>query len=276
MRCLVSPNEVHSFRLADGSSFYYPLNSAIGYALYTGQFEKAVIEFVRRELKPGGNFLDVGANGGVYTVVAARSVGPTGHVYAFEPGDREAKLLRENVLRNGLTNVTVIDSAVSNKKGIAQFAISRDGAMNSLARNRHPGQEIESWKTVNTTTLDSAVEEYGISNVDLIKVDVEGAEQLVLEGAQALLSASPTPTIICEFCDLTAAGFGTTASALWGKFEQFGYHLFSLSDSQPLTLRPAVRADCYPAVTNLVAIARVEPTPSPNRGYPLYALPRVD
>lgn len=254
VRCFVSPHKVALFRLGDSAKFRYPLNSAIGYALYTAGFETASVKFVQQELRPGGVFFDVGANGGLYTLIAAQKVGPGGHVYAFEPGERELELLRQNISTNGLTNVTVIDRAVSNKCGVAEFAISRDGAMNSLARNRHPGQQIVCWKKVETTTLDGVVKEFGINNVDLVKVDVEGAEQLVLEGAQRLLSASEAPKVICEFCDVTASGFSASTVELRNGFEQLGYELFSLSGSGPLMLRPAARVDQYTSAENLVAM----------------------
>ena len=117
--------------MADGSEFDFPLRSYIGYALFANQFEETEIAFMRKSLRSGDIFLDIGANGGIYTVIGAKLVGPEGHVYAFEPGERELKTVKHNIELNNLTNVTLIDCVVSDKGGIARFAVVSDGALNS-------------------------------------------------------------------------------------------------------------------------------------------------
>ncbi|NJL10297.1 MAG: FkbM family methyltransferase [Calothrix sp. SM1_7_51] len=146
--CLIKPNAVKEFKLMDGSRFNYPLKSVLGLGLFINSFEASEIEFVRQSLQPGDVFFDIGANGGFYTVIAAKQVGSTGHVYAFEPGSRELSLLRRNIEINNLSNVTIIERAVSDKKSTTKFAISHDGAMNSLSQTNHPEQKIEAWQTV--------------------------------------------------------------------------------------------------------------------------------
>jgi FkbM family methyltransferase len=205
--CLISPNKIASFILLDGSRFNYPLKSAIGRSLYSGGFETAELEFLWQSLKPGDIFLDVGANGGIFTVIGAKKVGSTGHVYAFEPGFQELKLLRQNIAINNLTNVTVIERGVSNKSGEAQFAISKDGAMNSLAKTNHPGQCIQDWRKIEITSLDDLAKEFNLKKVDFIKIDVEGAEKLVFEGAKDLFSSMSSLTILFEAADLNSSSF---------------------------------------------------------------------
>src|SRR6185312_8497302 len=122
-----------------------------------GTFETAELRFIQERLRPGDVFVDIGANGGIYTVIAAKKVGASGRVLAFEPGPRNLELLKRNLALNGLTNVTIVPKAVSNTAGAAALAISRDGAMNSLAKTSHAGQRIEKWETVETTTLDAAL-----------------------------------------------------------------------------------------------------------------------
>ena len=90
LKCAFTKNEIFTFKLADGSDFDYPLKSYIGYALFANEFEKTEIAFLRRSLRSGDIFLDIGANGGVYTVIGAKLVGSEGHVYAFEPGEHES------------------------------------------------------------------------------------------------------------------------------------------------------------------------------------------
>jgi hypothetical protein len=132
------------------------------------------------------------------------------------------------------------------------FAISRDGAMNSLARSSHPGQQIVGWQTVEVITLDDFVRQLRIERVAFIKIDGEGAGKLVLEGARSLLYSANPPTILCEFCDLTASGFQSSGRDLWDAFVSYGYELFSLSGTSPCTIHPAQRKDKY-IYENLVA-----------------------
>lgn len=214
LACLGQHDRIATFTLPDGSRFDYPFHSAIGGLMFIKGFEKAELEFVRSALQPGDVFLDIGANGGIYTLVAARRVGPCGHVFAFEPGQRELALLRRNVQLNQLDNVTIIDEALSDRTGTARFAVSLDGAMNSLAQNKHPWQKIQSWENVSTITLDEAMLKYRIPKVDFIKLDVEGAERLILAGAKKLMSSTEPLTMLFEAADSAAAGFGYTAPEL--------------------------------------------------------------
>ena len=233
--CLVWPNKNYTFSLPDGSRFDYPLNSVIGRALFTGGFEIIEVEFMRQSLKPGNVLFDIGANGGLFTIIAAKQVGSSGHVYAFEPGLQELKLLRHNIAINNLTNVTVIEAAVSNKKGTTQFAISHDGAMNSLAQTNHPSQKIESWQTVEMTTIDNVIEELSIPQVNFIKIDVEGAEKLVIEGAKNILSSDKNPIILFEASDLNAISFGYSAQELISEIQSAQFSVNYLNEAGLLT-----------------------------------------
>jgi FkbM family methyltransferase len=206
----IQGQSLYSFQLADGSRFDYPLKSEVGRGLFMGSFEKTEINFIRQKIKPGDVFLDIGANAGLYTVIVSKIVGPTGHVYAFEPGERELELLQRNITNNNLANVTIVKCAVSNKKSEVEFAISHDGAMNSLSKTNHPAQKIKEWKTVQTTTIDDFMQDFNVPQINFIKIDVEGAEHLVFEGASKLLSTSKekSPAILFECCDLTSRSFG--------------------------------------------------------------------
>jgi FkbM family methyltransferase len=223
IQCLFSKKSIFRFSLADNSRFDYPLKSAIGRSLFAEEFETGEIEFVREMLKPGDIFFDVGANAGLYTVIAARKVGESGHVYAFEPGERELKLLRHNIAINNLTNVTIIESGVSDKKGKAQFGISRDGAMNSLRQTNHPGQKIEEWKAIEVTTLDDIIQELRIKKVDFIKIDVEGAEKQVFSGSKKLLESEEKVIFLFEASDLNAVNFDYTVKDFLQEIISLGF-----------------------------------------------------
>jgi len=241
LKSAIWKNKFVTFTLVDGSQFDYPLRSAIGRSLFTRRFEVAELAFVRLALKPGDIFFDIGANGGIFTVIAARRVGPGGHVYAFEPGLRELELLYRNIKKNNLANVTVVERAVSNASGKSQFAVSRDGAMNSLSRTNHPGQEIQGWRIVETVSLDDFVDEFYIQKVDFIKIDVEGAEKLVFEGASRLLLPGCRVTILFESSELNASGFGYSVREFLSSMSKTGLSVYYLD--QDCSLLPILMQD---------------------------------
>ncbi len=229
LRCVIRPDEIPVFSLPNSNMCIgYPIRSIVGRELFLGQFEPAELSFVRRTVPPGGVFLDIGANAGIFTVTAAELVGNMGHVYAFEPGTAEKDLLSLNIKRNKLENVTTVNCAVSNRSGDAEFAVSYDGAMNSLRKTDHPGQQIKEWRTVKTTTVDEFVLERSIPKVDFMKIDVEGAEKFVFEGARKLLVSSKNLTILFEASDLNAAAFGYTVKDFLSELRSGGLNLYYL------------------------------------------------
>jgi FkbM family methyltransferase len=217
--------ENYTFILPDGSLFSYPINSSIGYSLSRGGFEISEVDFVRRTLKKGDVVIDIGANGGFYTLIAAKIVGIEGHVYSCEPGARELELLKNNIKINNLKNVTVIESAIGNKEGITEFAIAEDGALNSLLKNDHPSQQIDHWQTVEINTIDNLVKQLNIEKVNFMKIDVEGAEKMVLEGAKKLMNLNDKITIMFEALELTSNVYGYKPLELIDIFMDAGFRV---------------------------------------------------
>lgn len=254
MLCSINPEARYMFTLPDGTLFEYPLRDVIGRALFMGQgFESAELACLKTHLKPGGVMFDVGANAGLFTLTAARLVGPGGHVYAFEPDPRQIALLERNIRLNRLTNVTVVPQAVGHRTGPVPFLLSEDSALNSLRENSHPDQKVHQVITVEMTTLDAFIARENIGRVDLVKIDVEGAEQWVLEGAHSLLQQEPAPRLIVEFCDATAAGFQSSGEALFRHIETLGYRLHEFSPQADGASRPASIKARY-AYENLLAL----------------------
>lgn len=250
----IQPHRVHAFTLPDGGRFEYPLSSAIGEQLFAGWFEPAEVAFARRHLQPGDVVLDVGANAGLYTVIAARAVGASGHVYAFEPDERALALLRRNVEVNGLKNVTVIEAAVSDETGERPFAAASDTALSSLAAIQRDDQQIEGWRTVRTVRLDDAIATHGIGGVRFLKIDVEGAEKLVLDGAANLLSRAPAGfTILFEAFERNAEAFGYTVRELLEILRSKGFDLRGFDPSLQLLPIDAGGSSIGKTVYNFVA-----------------------
>ena len=233
----IQPDRIQAFTLPGGGRFEYPLASAIGEDLFAGWFEPAEVAFVVRHLRPGDVVLDVGANAGLYTVIAARAVGDTGHVYAFEPDQRAVALLRRNVALNGLKNVTVIEAAVSDQTGEREFAAASDIALSSLAAIQRDDQHIQGWRTVRTIRLDDAIASHAIAGVTFLKIDVEGAEKLVIDGAPNLLARAPEGfTILFEGFDRNTEAFRYTVRQLLELLQLEGFALQGFDPS--LQLQP--------------------------------------
>jgi FkbM family methyltransferase len=231
LECLLDKNKNKIFKLLDGSKFKYPINTALGQQLYANNFEIEELKFFISSLKLDDIVFDVGANGGIYAIIAAKIVGSRGHIYAFEPDFKMSQLLEENIKLNNLLNVTVSSEAVSDRSGIAKFALSEDSAMNSFIQTEHAGQKIKKWEEVHTTTLDEVVNLHKLSRVNFVKIDVEGAEKLVLQGSSNLLSSSNPPVFMFEAADTTSSGFGYSALDLLQYFSDLGYRILAVDDN---------------------------------------------
>jgi FkbM family methyltransferase len=173
--------------------------------------EIATVALFRRILKPGMTVFDIGANVGYYALVAARAIGPEGQVHAFEATPAVAERLLENVRLNQLKNVTVNHSAVSNQSGEAEFRLHQDDSEgNSLVSFSTDWPAVQ----VSAITVDDYIADRGIGQVDVLKVDVEGAEPLVFAGATKLLSRSKPPLLIVELNPTTLKAGGSSPDSL--------------------------------------------------------------
>src|SRR5580700_11169563 len=172
------------------------LNPRTAEAFIQGAGEPSVQKFVVEHLKPGMVFYDLGTNLGFFSLVAARQIGPAGHVYGFEP-DREIALrVRANLNHNGFENFTLTEAAVWRETGTVTFArsdelSSPDRGTGQIAMTPGQSQTIQ----VPAIALDDFVKT--ARPPDLIKCDVEGAEVEALRGAVSLL-AERHPNVVCE------------------------------------------------------------------------------
>lgn len=173
-------------------------------------------------LQPGMVVFDLGAHHGFYTLLAANLVGPTGKVIAFEPSPSERRKLIWHIRLNRCRQVKVEPFAVSDSEGTMKLYLTKDNSANSLSTPEI--SPVVSEVTVQVTSLDKYCKCNDINRIDLIKMDVEGAELLVLQGAQWVLSAL-RPVIITEINRHTMARFGYTPTDLVAFLERHGYRL---------------------------------------------------
>lgn len=143
-------------------------------------------------LSPGAVFYDIGANAGFYGVIAARAVGPTGCVYAFEPMPELAERVRENASLNSMTNLTVVEVAVSNEDGVVNF-----GAQGSLSMLNSIGAARTANGQVPVRTLRVDTFSAGHRPPSLVLIDIEGDEIPALQGALQTIGTW-TPVLMVE------------------------------------------------------------------------------
>jgi len=163
-----------------------------------GLYEPHVARLIYDTLKPGDTFYDVGANAGYFSLIAAKAVGLTGRVVAFDPIPINVHVIKEQIEINKLSNRCVIEPlAISNTNGVLSFTISKRNANSHLSNIPLPHVIMEEEREViqvETTTLDDYVQKH--SHPTLIKMDIEGAEVNALEGAKTLLSSKNTTFLI--------------------------------------------------------------------------------
>jgi FkbM family methyltransferase len=205
---------------------------------------EAELIFLERALSPGKTFVDVGANLGIYALAASKIVGPSGRVIAFEPSQQTFFLLNGNVAMNNSTNVQIYPAAISDKAGEALLYHGADPGQNSLGRD--PALEPEG-EQVMTESLDNALSAASVERVDLIKMDVEGAEELVVRGANKVIT-SHRPTIILEINQEASARLGLSPRGAWDQLQSLGYKFFSVRGNA------VDEAKSLPNLGNVVAI----------------------
>lgn len=168
---------------------------AVSGSLALGMFEKKELAVFRNSIKNGHIVADIGANIGLYTVIAARKVGPIGKVFSFEPEAENFDLLSKNVELNKFENTTLINSALSDTSGERDLYLSKDNKGHySFSDDSFADTKI----SVKTNTFDEYMKKYGSPKIDLIKMDIEGAEPLALDGMKETIKRNSEIIIFTE------------------------------------------------------------------------------
>lgn len=179
------------------------------------------IRFIRRYLGPGMRAIDIGANVGVYTLAAARLVGASGLVWAFEPASAPAALLQTNIAENRFSNIQLTRKALSNYEGKAAISLHRQSELNSFSRSATDG----STETVQVTSLDREAGLLGMDKIDFVKIDAEGEEENIIAGGVRFLTEQ-SPLVMFE---VGASEFGALRSTAAAEaLTRLGYDIYRL------------------------------------------------
>jgi len=202
-------------------------------------YEPELVRAIRGTLSPGDVFVDVGANIGFFTVLAASIVGDGGRVVAFEPHPGALATLRAALDANGLASrVDVVEAAVSGTRGASgRLFVSDDSVLSTLDPSRSPARDhfrFERSIAIRQVTLDEWFETRPalLRGVAAIKIDVEGTELDVLAGMRTVRASRPAAVILCETdaggpADIQLTSEGYVATALDVRSGTFGNYAYA-------------------------------------------------
>ena len=200
--------------------------------LETGAWDEATWSAIERRLGSGATFVDIGAHEGYCSLKASRIVGPTGCVIAVEPNPQMVRLLDENIRVSGTNVIAVKSVACSDSDSTLELfsAASANTGSTSFSRSNAslygPADQVHK---VRTRRLDAIIREADISRVDVVKIDVEGAELLVLKGGIETFSRY-RPVLLVELEDRLLNSMGTSSAEVIAFLDSCGYRIGSRYD----------------------------------------------
>ena len=237
-----------------GGKAVVPSGDFVARALkYFGELDPKISWVVDRTLREGDTALDVGANLGSVTIHMASRVGESGRIEAFEPQPRLCELVRSSLKVNGYSQVVLNQTALGAKKSSMRLSVPFDNA-GAATLNVRGNDEKESID-VPVDRLDNVVKSRRLKQIALVKIDVEGFESLVLEGASGLLASSPPHVILFEehgnIHNQTPSSFQLLAS--------YGYQIYALPKSIFKVWLEKVDFEKPPVANDYVAISPKAP-----------------
>jgi FkbM family methyltransferase len=234
---------------------------------YLGTYDPWLLYVIRRIVRPGDVCVDIGAHKGYVAMRLARATGSSGRVFAFEPDPRARLLLEQNCRRNALSHVSIFPFALGARSGSMSFALSRQLGWSSLFPNDEAAAAVAERAHVEVRSLDGMVGAGDVSidpaRLAFVKIDVEGAEPLVLDGMRNLL-AKGSPVMWIEVNRDSLQASGGTPRDLQALVEDTGYRLFQPHRTRRLglprvTVQPLERIELRHEPIFDVLVAREAP-----------------
>lgn len=224
-------------------------------------WEPTITRTVQALLNPDDVFVDIGAHVGHFSLAASAAVGPNGLVVAVEALPANLSALAEMVLRNQLSNVTVLGCAVSDRAGLAHLHAGGGGnlgqsSFRAVSDRRYP---------VLCGRLDMLLPPELWDRVKLLKIDIEGAEFDAITGLQTLLSRKLCPYLLCEVTDTYLRESGASASQLVDRMRQMGYQPFWTHKQSDVPWSPLVEAFSFDRQIDVLFVAPGHAVEAANR-----------
>lgn len=200
----------------------HPDSYSAAAVLYCGLYDYDEMNFLLRYLHPEDSILDIGANVGVYTLLAASKI-QAGSVHSFEVLPKNYARLQENLRLNQFCQVKTYQIAVSDQPGTVGLNLAEGDSMPFITHS-----ETNKTITVPTDTLDNLLQNQFVTNLTLVKMDIEGAELLALKGAASLLKQQRPYVWILEIND-SVSNFGHRKQDIVAFVHSYGYSLYRYS-----------------------------------------------
>ncbi len=193
-----------------------------------GNAERFELDLWTARLQPGMVVADVGANLGLYTLLASRRVGPTGCVHSFEPDPHNFALLRRSVAANRCSNVILHQAAVADEVGTVRLHLCEehhgDHRIYAAGQGERPAIEVP------VTTLDAVLGRQ--PRLDLVKMDIQGSEWRAIEGMKRLIAANPGLTMFLELWPRGLREGGGNAAAFVQRLRELGLHIQHINSAK--------------------------------------------
>lgn len=191
-----------------------------------GSHEPFETQFFEENVKPGDVIVDIGANIGYYTLYFAKKVTDQGHIYAFEPDPINFGLLEKNIEINEYKNITAVNKAVSNKNEKIKLYICEE---NRGDHRTYDSQEGREFVEINATHLDAYFLDFK-KQINLIKMDIQGAEYKAIQGMANLLKRKQDVKLVIEFWPYGLALAGADAKDLFLLLQDIGFSIYEISE----------------------------------------------
>jgi FkbM family methyltransferase len=211
------PRGYHAYPTPGGWIYLDVRESPMMLARVLRAYEPAKVAALRRLMQPGSVFVDVGGNKGDFSLIAAKAAGDAGRVLCIEPEPANVAWIRRSVARNRYSSVEVVPVALSDHDGEATLHLGEKSGWHTLVGGGPVASVGEI--TVPIRTLDGVLAERGIQSVDVVKIDVEGAEDAVLAGAEQTLRNSSRVTLLLDLHPRR----GVDPVATCARLEAWGY-----------------------------------------------------
>jgi FkbM family methyltransferase len=204
------------------------LRDTIQQQIYFGIYEIIETKLIKKLIRPGCVFFDIGANVGYYSFLASKLVGTTGRVFAFEPIPGNMSDIQRNIQANAITNIFIHPLAVGSKSGTLILYTRENPLHNSGWASKVSTPRRQNKVEVRVVSLDDFIKSKGINSVHLMKMDIEGSELDALLGGKRLFTQKDAPDIICEVNPFLLGRQNLESRAITQCLADYGYSLFQL------------------------------------------------
>ena len=220
----------------DGSRLYIFPETWDFHAYVDRPFEPYTVELFKCAIKPGSRVLDIGAQFGYYSLLAAKRTGCDGKVYAFEPAPVNFKLLERNIQANGYGNIIhAVQKGVGERHTTASLFLYEGS--DSHGMYRHPNASVKGTVLFECVTIDDFI--HG-ERVDVIKMDIEGNEPYALKGMERTVSENDRLIMFAELAPANLRGAGVEPESYLAQLENLGFDI-KLIDENTSSLKPVTR-----------------------------------